>query len=304
MITTDHIKCFVLAALLHLLGLLLIGMETVRPEEPREIPPELDMDSMDLSLSGAEKDSPAGPVAEPGAPAQIALPDKAPSVELPKPAESVPQPSVPEKPTVAEAVTPPPEPAPKPTPEPVPVPTPIPAPTTVPVPAPAPVPTPAPVPVPKPAPIPVPVPTPAPAPAPVTPPPLAAQQSAAPENASKQATSASAGGSALQATILPVGGGGGSGRFDTHPSLERAIRPSYPIGARRKGEEGTVILDVSVTADGHAGSVALVGSSGFPELDKAAEQAAEQARFKPGTRNGSPTESAARLTIIFRLRDQ
>jgi len=46
-----------------------------------------------------------------------------------------------------------------------------------------------------------------------------------------------------------------------------------------------------------------VSSSGFPELDRAAERAAAQARFKPGTRDGRPIDSAARLTLIFRLRD-
>ena len=64
------------------------------------------------------------------------------------------------------------------------------------------------------------------------------------------------------------------------------------------------MLDVTVTAEGRARSVSLVSSCGFAELDGAAERAAAQARFKPGTRNGSPVESAARLTIIFRLRDQ
>ncbi len=110
-----------------------------------------------------------------------------------------------------------------------------------------------------------------------------------------------------QATIQPAGSGGGggaTGRVDAHPSLERAIKPTYPIGSRRRGEEGTVILDVTVGPDGHATQVARVSSSGFPELDRAAERAAAQARFKPGTRDGKSVESAARLTLIFRLRDQ
>ncbi len=98
-------------------------------------------------------------------------------------------------------------------------------------------------------------------------------------------------------------GGGASGHIDAHPSLARPIRPSYPIGARRRGEEGTVILDVNVDADGRAERVTLVSSSGFPELDRAAVRAAEQARFKPATRDRQPFASAARLTLIFRLRD-
>ena len=64
-----------------------------------------------------------------------------------------------------------------------------------------------------------------------------------------------------------------------------------------------MILDVTVAADGRAASVSRVSSSGFQELDLAAERAAAQARFKPGTRDGKAVESAARLTLIFRLRD-
>jgi protein TonB len=90
---------------------------------------------------------------------------------------------------------------------------------------------------------------------------------------------------------------------DGHPSLERAIKPIYPIGARRRGEEGTVILDVTVDEDGRAAKVSLISSCGFPDLDRAAERAAAAARFKPGTRDNKPVESAARLTLIFRLRD-
>jgi len=103
------------------------------------------------------------------------------------------------------------------------------------------------------------------------------------------------------ATIEP--GGGASGHIDAHPSLARPIRPNYPIGARRRGEEGTVILDVNVAADGHAERVTLVSSSGFPDLDRAAERAAAQALFKPATRDKQPFASTARLTLIFRLRD-
>lgn len=100
-----------------------------------------------------------------------------------------------------------------------------------------------------------------------------------------------------------AGDGGAAGRIDAQPSLDRAIRPVYPLGARRRGEEGTVVLDVRVAADGRAGGVTLILSSGFPELDRAAERAAAQARFNPATRGGRPVESAARLTLVFRLRD-
>ncbi len=100
-----------------------------------------------------------------------------------------------------------------------------------------------------------------------------------------------------------AGAAGSAGHIDAHPSLDRPIRPSYPIGARRRGEEGTVILDAAVGEDGRTTGVTLVSSSGFPDLDRAAVRAVEQARFKPGARDGRPVASFARLTLIFRLRD-
>ena len=155
---------------------------------------------------------------------------------------------------------------------------------------------PTPEPVPAPTPVPVPVPAP-PRPDPPVRPVKPSPAVSAPAPAVKPLPSVDV------ASREGGGGGGASGHIDAHPSLDRPIRPTYPIGARRRGEEGTVILDVNVAADGAASSVTLVSSSGFPELDRAAERAAAQARFKPGTRDGRPIDSAARLTLIFRLRD-
>ena len=206
-----------------------------------------------------------GPELPGAAPAETeALLSELPPLELPRPVETPPAPKLPDKADFSDAL-PPPEPVPEP------------------VTAPAPLPAPAPQPPPKPAP----------QPRPAAPPPAAP--------APAPAMTPAAGGPAAPVTLEP--GGGGAGQIDALPSLERSMRPHYPLGSRRLGEEGTVVLDVWVGPDGSAARTTLVSSSGFPELDRAAERAASQARFKPGTRNGRPIESAARLTLIFRLRD-
>jgi len=91
-------------------------------------------------------------------------------------------------------------------------------------------------------------------------------------------------------------------RVDAPPRPKRAIRPHYPKGSRQRGEQGDVTVELRVGTDGHVLEVKIVKSSGFPELDAAAEQAAKAARFEPARSGNTPVESAARLTLTFRLK--
>jgi len=269
MASTDHIVSFTISAAIHLLGMLLIGYLITHPREPDITEPAaLDVSSVELSLSEEE-------MGQPGAAQTSAAQDTTlPTIRLPEPISQPDQPQLPDKPDFSDAL-----PLPEPIPEPVPLP-------------PAPQPVPAPVP-----------------PAPPPPPPAPTPPQATPLPPDKETAATGAASKAILPAVDMANGngtesnGGASGHIDGHPSLERKIRPSYPIGARRRGEEGTVILDVVVSVDGRATRVTLVSSSGFQELDRAAERAASQARFKPGTRDGQPRESSARLTLIFRLRD-
>jgi protein TonB len=63
-----------------------------------------------------------------------------------------------------------------------------------------------------------------------------------------------------------------------------------------------VILDVLVSKEGLATSITLVSSSGFKDLDAAAKEAVKFAKFEPGARNGKPVEASARMTILFKLK--
>jgi len=84
-------------------------------------------------------------------------------------------------------------------------------------------------------------------------------------------------------------------------SLRNGMKPLYPIGARQRGEEGTVVLETTVMPDGRASLVAVLSSSNFTDLDRAAVKAAERAVFNPATENGHTVQAQARITIIFRL---
>jgi periplasmic protein TonB len=89
----------------------------------------------------------------------------------------------------------------------------------------------------------------------------------------------------------------------TPPSTkDQKIRTTYPASARRRGEEGRVILDVLVSKEGQAKTITLIASSGYKDLDQAAHEALLKTRFNPGERNGKPVEATARLAILFQLK--
>ena len=91
-------------------------------------------------------------------------------------------------------------------------------------------------------------------------------------------------------------------RVDAPPRSRRAIRPEYPKGARLRGEQGNVILEIEIGADGVCVAAKVAVSCGFAELDAAAVKAALAARFVPAKAGNSPVSSVARLTLSFRLK--
>ena len=90
---------------------------------------------------------------------------------------------------------------------------------------------------------------------------------------------------------------------DKPPSPRRRIKPEYPKGARQRGEEGDVTLELDISANGTVDGVRIVASCGFAELEQAAVQAVKQARFEPARRGSQKVPSTARLTLTFRLKD-
>ncbi len=90
---------------------------------------------------------------------------------------------------------------------------------------------------------------------------------------------------------------------DKPPSPRRRIKPEYPKGARQRGEEGDVTLELDVLANGMVDGVRIVASCGFAELEQAAIQAVKHARFTPARRGSANVPSTARLTLTFRLKD-
>ena len=91
-------------------------------------------------------------------------------------------------------------------------------------------------------------------------------------------------------------------RLDAPPKPRRNIRPDYPKGARQRGEQGDVVLEIRVNAEGSVDEVKVATSSGFVELDEAAVRAAKAAKFLPARSGRDPVASTARLKLQFKLK--
>ena len=91
-------------------------------------------------------------------------------------------------------------------------------------------------------------------------------------------------------------------RVDAPPRPRRTIKPEYPKGARQRGEQGNVVLEIEIGADGVCVAARVAVSCGFAELDAAAVKAALAASFVPAKAGDSPVASSARLTLSFRLK--
>lgn len=79
--------------------------------------------------------------------------------------------------------------------------------------------------------------------------------------------------------------------------------PVYPLEARRNRWQGTVLLAVTVSPEGHPIAVDVARSSGHLVLDEAAADAVRQWRFVSARRNGVAVEDRVAVPITFRLRD-
>jgi protein TonB len=77
--------------------------------------------------------------------------------------------------------------------------------------------------------------------------------------------------------------------------------PRYPWTARAQGYQGRVVLSVWVSAEGDADRLAVVKSSGYPLLDRAAVDAVQRWRFQPARRAGLDTGSLVQVPVVFRL---
>ena len=78
-------------------------------------------------------------------------------------------------------------------------------------------------------------------------------------------------------------------------------KPPYPALSRELGEEGVVLLRISVSAGGQFEQVQLLRSSGFIRLDRAARDGVRSWRFDAAWQGGQPVADSIDIPVRFRL---
>lgn len=84
---------------------------------------------------------------------------------------------------------------------------------------------------------------------------------------------------------------------------QACAKPDYPKNALRNGDTGVVTLSLLVGTDGRVADSKVEKTSGFRELDRAAQVGLGLCKFKPGTLDGVPYQSWTKMQYVWSLND-
>jgi len=129
------------------------------------------------------------------------------------------------------------------------------------------------------------------------------------QNTPTQKSESSSQSQTQNAAVAPATSGGASGTpIQTDiGKLVVVFQPDadayYPSFSKRSGEQGTVVVRLIISETGEVEDVAILQSSSFPRLDRAATDIGRRYRFKPFLVNGSPQRISTNLLIKFNLKN-
>ncbi|NQT09689.1 MAG: energy transducer TonB [Desulfobacteraceae bacterium] len=78
--------------------------------------------------------------------------------------------------------------------------------------------------------------------------------------------------------------------------------PKYPRLARKRGYQGTVVLNVLVNQNGRVGDLRLFTSSGYSILDRKAIESVKVWLFEPGMKGDKKLDMWVRVPVRFQLK--
>ena len=104
-------------------------------------------------------------------------------------------------------------------------------------------------------------------------------------------------GAGEMASILPV-----EVEPEIRPIYLENPEPEYPGLARKRGYQGTVVLEVLVNRNGRVKDLRVFASSGYQILDRAAMASVKKWVFEPGISGKEKVEMWVRIPVRFQLR--
>lgn len=122
-----------------------------------------------------------------------------------------------------------------------------------------------------------------------------AEASSAPANAGPSA------GGGLAATATNGLAAYGADAVDERPSVVRRVEPRYPEQARRRREEGKVLVRLVVDAQGRPTECTVLASEPAGTFDAAALEAVRRFRFRPGKLAGGAVATVVHIPFAFSL---
>jgi protein TonB len=93
----------------------------------------------------------------------------------------------------------------------------------------------------------------------------------------------------------------GPSRSDAVVDFNTCARPEYPRSSQRNEEQGVSTISFLIGVDGRVMDSKLTKSSGFRDLDKAAQQALGKCRFKPAIVDGKPEQTWTAVQYVWTL---
>jgi periplasmic protein TonB len=113
------------------------------------------------------------------------------------------------------------------------------------------------------------------------------------------------GGGDKSTALTPTGGGTTAGPvvYAAQGIMSTHIKPPYPRLSMILGEQGTVVLRLTISTRGIVQDAVIVRSSGYENLDRAARAwVIQQWRYRAATIGGQPVASTADVAVRFDLR--
>lgn len=93
----------------------------------------------------------------------------------------------------------------------------------------------------------------------------------------------------------------GPSRTAAVADFNTCAKPEWPKSSLRNEETGTVTLSFLIAEDGRVADSKIVKSSGFRDLDKAAQVGISKCRFKPATVDGKAEQAWMQMQYVWTL---